>query len=111
MGQPSDIEGDAARALEALRGAAHFLAHYEAAQAALSPGVPRARSPLASMVEEGMHAAGRVLDHLRRPARDGWSVVAGGTAPWSVLAERGVAAPARHPAVPQPRTGQGDPGE
>ncbi|GAB7050314.1 hypothetical protein [Catenuloplanes indicus] len=111
MGQPSDIEGDAARALEALRRAAHFLAHYEAAQAALSPGVPPARSPLTALVEEGVDAADRVLGHLRAGSRGEWSVISGGTAPWSVLTERGTAAPARAPVVPRPAAGQGDPGE
>lgn len=110
MGQPSDIEGDAARALEALRRAAHFLAHYEAAQAALSLGVPQARSPLTALVEEGVDAADRVLAQVRKQPRGEWSVVAGATAPWSVLSERGVVAPPRTPAAPQ-RGGHGDPGE
>ncbi|WP_033345570.1 hypothetical protein [Catenuloplanes japonicus] len=111
MGQPSDIEGDAARALEALRRAAHFLAHYEAAQAALSPGLPPARSPLTALVEEGVDAADRVLAHVRKQSRDEWSVVSGATAPWSVLAERSVVAPARAPIPRQRSSGHGDPGE
>lgn len=110
MGQPSDIERDALRALEALRRAAHFLAHYEAAQAALSPGVPPARSPLTALVEEGVDAADRVLAAVRKTARDEWSVVAGATAPWSVLAERGVVASPRA-VIPPQRRGHGDPGE
>ncbi|MFI5842851.1 hypothetical protein ACIA8K_24400 [Catenuloplanes sp. NPDC051500] len=110
MGQPSDIEVDAARALDALRRAAHFLAHYEAAQAALSPGAPPARSPLTALVEEGVDAADRVLAHVRTQPRDEWSVVAGVTAPWSVLSDRGVAVPTRTPIPPQ-RRGHGDPGE